>query len=153
MTCVLGDVLAGAREATTPTDQDSGNDVPSAAGGVGAEGDVAERAGRLLLKTLESADGLQQLSAAHEAVSAYHGNYYLPLLEGFYRSHRPALFTQVDDTHDSADAERPITELIGLCQGFPLALGLIAARIRTHSDLLDDLVDDLRATYSDYIEQ
>lgn len=60
------------------------------------DGEVAERAGRSLLKTLESAGGLEQLSAAHEAVSAYHGNNYLPLLEGFYRSHRSALFTLVD---------------------------------------------------------
>lgn len=86
---VLGEVLAGAREARTPIGQDADSEA-------GAEGDVAARAGRLLLETLESAGGLEQLSAAHEAVSAYHGNNYLPLVEGFYRSHRPALFTLVD---------------------------------------------------------
>ncbi|MDF3310582.1 DUF4158 domain-containing protein [Rhodococcus sp. T2V] len=91
---VLGDVLAGAREATTPPEPDSGDGPPPVAG-AGAEVDVAERAERLLLKTLESAGGLEQLSAAQEAVSAYHGNNYLPLLNGFYRSHRPALFTLV----------------------------------------------------------
>ncbi|MBA8963193.1 hypothetical protein JOJ86_004409 [Rhodococcus percolatus] len=93
---VLGDVLAGAREATTPPDPDPGDDGPPPAAGAGAEVDVAERAGRLLLKTLNAAGGLEQLSAAHEAVSAYHGNNYLPLLERFYRSHRPALFTLAD---------------------------------------------------------
>ncbi|MDV6246975.1 Tn3 family transposase [Rhodococcus opacus] len=92
---VLGDVLAGAREATTPPEPDPGDGPPPAAA-AGAEVDVAERAGRLLLKTLNAAGGLEQLSAAQEAVSAYHGNNYLPLLEGFYRSHRPALFTLVD---------------------------------------------------------
>lgn len=91
---VLGEVLAGTREATTPPEPDPGDPPPVPA--AGAEVDVAERAGRLLLKTLESAGGLEQLSAAHEAVSAYHGNNYLPLLERFYRSHRPALFTLVD---------------------------------------------------------
>jgi hypothetical protein len=93
---VLGDVLAGAREATTPPEPNPGDSPPPAAAAAGAEVDVAERAGRLLLKTLESAGGLEQLSAAQEAVSAYHGDNYLPLLEGFYRSHRPALFTLVD---------------------------------------------------------
>ncbi|WP_054248383.1 Tn3 family transposase [Rhodococcus opacus] len=39
---------------------------------------------------------LEELREAHEAVSAYHGNNYLPLLERFYRSHRPALFTLAD---------------------------------------------------------
>ncbi|WP_257226304.1 Tn3 family transposase [Rhodococcus opacus] len=93
---VLGDVLAGAREATTPPDPDPGDDGPPPAAGAGAEVDVAERAGRLLLKTLNAAGGLEQLSAAHEAVSAHHGNNYVPLLERFYRSHRPALFTLAD---------------------------------------------------------
>lgn len=49
-----------------------------------------------------------------------------------------------DDTSISTDTDRAITELIGLCHGFPLALGLVAARIRTHPDLLHDLVTDLR---------
>jgi hypothetical protein len=38
---------------------------------------------------------VEQLSAAHEVVSA-HGNNYLPLLEKFYKSHRSALFTLLD---------------------------------------------------------
>jgi hypothetical protein len=40
--------------------------------------------GRLLLKTLESAGGLEELNSAHGAVSAYHGNNYLALVERFY---------------------------------------------------------------------
>ncbi|MER5265027.1 BTAD domain-containing putative transcriptional regulator [Actinosynnema sp. NPDC002837] len=43
-----------------------------------------------------------------------------------------------------ATAERAVTELIGLCGGFPLALGLVAAHIRTDPELLDDLVTELR---------
>ena len=77
------------------------------------DGEVAERAGRSLLKTLESAGGLEQLSAAHEAVSAYHGNNYLPLLEGFYRSHRPALFTLVDALEmEPTTADRSVLDAV-----------------------------------------
>ena len=57
---------------------------------------VAERAGRMVLKTLADAGGVVGLSTAYEAVAAHHGNDYLPLLEPFYRSHRAALFTLVD---------------------------------------------------------
>ncbi|MFI6032534.1 ATP-binding protein [Amycolatopsis magusensis] len=57
---------------------------------------------------------------------------------------RSLLRAALGDTHDSSDAERAITELIGLCGGFPLALGLIAARVRARPDLLDDLVAELR---------
>ncbi|MFI9388950.1 NB-ARC domain-containing protein [Kutzneria sp. NPDC052558] len=54
------------------------------------------------------------------------------------------LYAALGSIRDRAAVEQAITELIGLCKGFPLALGLIAARIRTHPDLLDDLVADLR---------
>ncbi len=84
---VIGEVLAAAREATTPADPATG-EVPGAG--------VEERAGRLVLKALEDAGGIDELATAAEAVSAYHGNNYLPLLERFYRSHRPVLFTLVD---------------------------------------------------------
>ncbi|WP_199786467.1 MULTISPECIES: Tn3 family transposase [Actinomycetes] len=81
---MFGDVLAGAREATAGSE----NGTPAAA--------VAEQAGRLLLKTLSDAGGIERLSAAHEVVAAHHGNNYLPLLEKFYKSHRSALFTLLD---------------------------------------------------------
>lgn len=57
---------------------------------------VAERTGRMLLKTLHEAGGVVELSAAHEAVSAHHGNNYTPLMERFYRSHRAALFALLE---------------------------------------------------------
>jgi hypothetical protein len=84
---VFGEVLAGAREATASPE--IGETPPTATSLAEADPDaeVAERAGRLLLKTLKFAGGLEELSAAHEAVSAYRGNNYLPLLDGFYRSH------------------------------------------------------------------
>jgi hypothetical protein len=85
---VFGDVLAGAREATAAAESGAAAAEPAAV--------VAERAGRLLLKTLADAGGIEQLSAAHEVVSAHHGNNYLPLLEKFYKSHRSALFTLLD---------------------------------------------------------
>jgi hypothetical protein len=85
---VLGEVLAAAREATAPVDPAAGQP-PEAEGqpGPGVEG-VEERTGRLVLKALEEAGGIDDLATAAEAVSAYHGNNYL--------SHRPVLFTLVD---------------------------------------------------------
>jgi hypothetical protein len=94
---VFGAVLDGVREATTPAEQQADDQDADAAGAAGgAPGDVAERAGQLVLKALEQAGGLEALAAAHEAVSAHHGNNYLPLLETHYRSHRSALFTLVE---------------------------------------------------------
>jgi hypothetical protein len=112
---VFGEALAGAREATAPPEPGQGAAPPRAgtAGDHGVDGEVAERTGRLLLKTLESAGGLEQLSSAHEAVSAYHGNNYLPLLEGFYRSHRPALVTLVDALEmTSTTADRSVLDAV-----------------------------------------
>ncbi|QUQ65450.1 SARP family transcriptional regulator [Kutzneria sp. CA-103260] len=57
---------------------------------------------------------------------------------------RTLLVAALGDAHDHGDTERAVIELIGLCKGFPLALGLVAARIRDDPDLLDDLVADLR---------
>lgn len=61
---------------------------------------------------------------------------------------RTLLTAALDDTHIhapvTAAADRAITDLIGLCGGFPLALGLIAARIRTHPELLGEIVTELR---------
>jgi hypothetical protein len=77
---VFGAVLAAAREATTPTDADPGGDGSAGAAedvrevpGAGADVEVAERAGRLVLKALDDAGGLEELTTAHEAVSAYQG--------------------------------------------------------------------------------
>jgi hypothetical protein len=92
---VLGEVLAAAREASTPTDSSPGQGPGADGPGPDAE-NVEERAGRLVLKALEDAGGIDELATAAEAVSAYHGNNYLPLLERFYRSHRSVLFTLVD---------------------------------------------------------
>ncbi|NUT52333.1 MAG: tetratricopeptide repeat protein [Saccharothrix sp.] len=44
----------------------------------------------------------------------------------------------------TAAADRAVTELVGRCGGFPLALGLIAARVRTHPDLVEDVLEELR---------
>ena len=45
-----------------------------------------------VLGALGQASGVAALSAAHETVTAHHGNNYLPLVERFCRSSRPALF-------------------------------------------------------------
>jgi hypothetical protein len=76
---VLGDILSAVREATVPSGDGDGQDLVPAADTEGA-------AGRLVLKTLERAGGVEALSAAHEAVAAHHGNNYLPLLDQHYRS-------------------------------------------------------------------
>ncbi|MGH3708160.1 MAG: Tn3 family transposase [Pseudonocardiaceae bacterium] len=101
---VFGDVLAGVREALDPadttTDSDGGEEGPPGSGrGVDTVraatepiGVVAGRAGRMVLKTLAEAGGVAELSGAHEAVSAHHGNNHTALMERYYRSHRSALF-------------------------------------------------------------
>lgn len=110
---VFGDVLAVVREATSPpeTGTDSGPDVPAPI--VEPMDVVAERAGRLVLKTLAAAGGLKQLSESHEAVSAHHGNNYLPLLDRYYRSHRSALFTLLDTVElEATTADRAVVDAV-----------------------------------------
>jgi hypothetical protein len=56
---------------------------------------------------------MEALSAAHEAVSAHHGNNYLPLLDRHYRSHRSVLFTLVDAIElESTSAERSVVDAV-----------------------------------------
>ena len=110
---VFGEVLAAAREASEPSEDAAGptagdDDVaarPDAApgdaagadeAGRDADAETARRTGLLVLKALAEGGGVERLSAAHEAVAAHHGNNYLPLLEAYYKSHRPVLFTLVD---------------------------------------------------------
>jgi TnpA family transposase len=118
---VFGEVLSGVREAITPAGSDTAG--ARTEGGTGAEetgsgfGDVSERAGRLVLKALEEAGGLDALAAAHEAVSAYHGNNYLLLLDQHYRSHRSALFTLVESIDlESTNAERSVLDAVEYLQ-------------------------------------
>ncbi|MEU8151642.1 Tn3 family transposase [Nonomuraea sp. NPDC048901] len=107
---VFGDVLDGVREAMTSVEQQNSEDdaVGTPDNGDGREA-VTERAGRLVLKALDQAGGLEALKTAHEAVSAHHGNNYLPLLDQHYRSHRSALFTLVESIDlESTNAERSV---------------------------------------------
>jgi len=98
---VFGDVLAGVRDTLCPAGAEGDDVAGEQAGGdsdrvagVAAEpiAVVAERAGRMLLKTWHEAGGVAGLPAAHEAVTAHHGNNYFPLMERYYRSHRVILF-------------------------------------------------------------
>jgi tetratricopeptide (TPR) repeat protein len=61
---------------------------------------------------------------------------------------RTLLLAALDDTHNAdtaiAAVDRAVRDLIALCGGFPLALGVVSARIRTHPDLLEEVVTDLR---------
>jgi hypothetical protein len=121
---VLGDVLSAAREAVDPDPASPGraDELEAAAPGAddgqdaAAAGDddavagaldsqTAERAGRLVLRALEEGGGLESLAAAHQAVAAHHGNNYLPLLEQYYKSHRPTLFSLVDSLRLEATSE------------------------------------------------
>ena len=86
---VFGDVLSVVREAVTGPGPDPAVEGSAAETGPTSES-VTERAGRLVLKTLARAGGLDALSSAHEAVAAHHGNNYLPLLERYYRVNRSA---------------------------------------------------------------
>lgn len=105
---VLGDVLSVVRDATEPTTLEGVPMVPAL-----EDVTVAERAGRLVLKTLEQAGGLAALTSAHEAVSAHHRNNYLPLLETHYRSHRSALFTLVNAIElEATNAERSVLDAV-----------------------------------------
>jgi hypothetical protein len=47
--------------------------------------------GRAVLETIAANGGLADLVAEHEALAAFHGENYLPLLDRFYRSHRALL--------------------------------------------------------------
>ena len=134
---VFGEVLAAAREASEPESlegaaggEDGGRAVDVSAIGppdgvaddkaedpaVDADGageEVAVRIGQAVLKALESGGGLEQLVAAHQAVAAFHGNNYLPLLEAFYRSHRAVLFTLVDAIElEATSAERGVLDAL-----------------------------------------
>ncbi len=75
--CAVIAAASRARNRSSPAPVDSGPD--------GAGEEVAVRIGQAVLKALESGGGLEQLMAAHQAVAAFHGNNYLPLLEAFYR--------------------------------------------------------------------
>ncbi|MFC5747539.1 Tn3 family transposase [Actinomadura rugatobispora] len=111
---VFGEVLAAAREASSDAAPPDGA-VPDAArsGAGGDERQAAEHAGRLVLKTLEQAGGVEALTAAHEAVSAHHGNNYFPLLEQHYRSHRSALFTLVEAVElEATSADRSVLDAV-----------------------------------------
>ncbi len=120
---VFGEVLAAAREATELSEDTAGpaagaDDVaarPDAApgdaagqdeAGQDADAEAARRTGLMVLKALAEGGGVEHLSAAHEAVAAHHGNNYLPLLEQYYKSHRPVLFTLMD----AIDLEATTTE-------------------------------------------
>lgn len=60
---------------------------------------------------------------------------------------RPGVLTDAEARallQDALDDTRAASELTALCGGFPLALGLVAARVSTHPDLLRDVVAELR---------
>jgi tetratricopeptide (TPR) repeat protein len=65
---------------------------------------------------------------------------------------RTLLNAALSHAPSSIAAQRAITELISLCGGLPLALGLIATQIRYAPELLDDVVNELRARGLDALD-
>jgi len=88
---VFGDVLVGVREALGVSE----NEQPAGAGPDPIE-QIWQRTGAAVLATLNEAGGVEDLSRAHEQVTAYHGDNYLPFLEKFYRRSRSVLFDLLD---------------------------------------------------------
>ncbi|WP_326825959.1 hypothetical protein [Streptosporangium sp. NBC_01756] len=87
---------------------------------------------------------MDALASAHEAVSAHHGNNYLPLLDQHYRSHRPALFTLAEAIElEATTAERSVLEAVEFLRELRGAKAIAA---EGHPVDLDDL-----ATISPYI--
>ncbi|MGH3591892.1 MAG: Tn3 family transposase, partial [Pseudonocardiaceae bacterium] len=112
---VFGDVLSGVREALGPSDAEEGSLTADGAS-VAADpiGVVCERTGRLVLKTLAAAGGVEELSSTHEAVSAHHGNNYAPLMERYYRSHRPVLFELLDALElEATSTDHTVLDAVG----------------------------------------
>jgi TnpA family transposase len=127
---VFGDVLSVVREAIEPPESNA-EDLESGVSEVEPMEVVAERAGRWVLKALAQAGGLDVLATAHEAVSAHHGNNYLPLLERHYRSHRPVLFTLLDAVElEATSAERSVLD----------AVAFIRANRERRGDFIDERV-------------
>ncbi len=112
---VFGDVLTGVREALGPSEVEEDNLTADAASfSSDPIGVVCERAGRMVLKTLSDAGGVQALSSTHEAVSAHHGNNYAPLMERYYRSHRPVLFELLDVLElQATSTDHSVLEAVG----------------------------------------
>ncbi len=107
---VFGDLLLVVREAMAPPETSAESPGTAKAEPMTV---VAERAGRLVLKTLAAAGGVEALSASHEAVSAHHGNNYLPLLARYYSSHRAALFTLLDTLGlEATSADRSVLDAV-----------------------------------------
>jgi TnpA family transposase len=113
---VFGDVLAGAREALG---LDAGGGAAEAPGSPGRGHEPAgpdalhARAGALMLRPLEHAGGVERVSAEHEALSAHHGNNYLPLLARHYRSHRAVLFGLLDVLRlEATTADRSVLDAV-----------------------------------------
>jgi Domain of unknown function (DUF4158) len=111
---VFGDVLSVVREALGLPDPGADEAATPAKPQKKPSAKVmAERAGHAVLQTLTDAGGLAALAASHEAVSAHHGNNYLPLLERFYNSHRSALFTLLDTVElEATSADRSVLDAV-----------------------------------------
>ncbi|MGC4959416.1 hypothetical protein ACLQ2P_40005 [Actinomadura citrea] len=103
--------------------------------GVHSREAVVERAGRLVLKALDQAGGLEALATAHDAVSAHHGDNYLPLLGPTFCPH-PQL-------------ARP--DLLPPRPGHPLRPHRLLHRLRHHRRRRGPVNPDDLATISPYI--
>ncbi|MGV9386700.1 Tn3 family transposase [Nonomuraea sp. NPDC003707] len=125
---VFGDVLPAVRDTLAPGETGApaaGEASPESAAATAAH-ETAEWAGHLVLKTLERAGSVEALAGAHEAISAHHGNNYLPLLERHYGSHRAALFTLLDAIElEATTAERSVLDAVEFLRALRSAKAVI----------------------------
>lgn len=87
---VFGDVLAAVQEVMEPTEVELADAAPAPAD------ELWRRTGKAVLDTLIDGGGVSELAGAHERVSAFHGDNYLPFLHRHHRSSRSALFDLLD---------------------------------------------------------
>lgn len=125
---VFGDVLAAVRESMNVSDAESDSGVADVAAV------VSERTGRAVLSALHDAGGIDALSMAHETVSAFHGENYLPFLENHYRRNRSTLFDLLDVLHlVPTTADRTVVDAVAF---------LKAIRAKTAETIPDHLGGD-----------
>ncbi|MEU7748062.1 hypothetical protein [Nonomuraea sp. NPDC049158] len=102
MLAVLGDLLSAAKEVDL-----AARNAPNPWTAVRCR----HQTGRAVLDTIETNGGLADLVAEHEALTAFHGDNYLPLLDRFYPSHRGLLLRLADVlVLEPASADRRLLE-------------------------------------------
>lgn len=113
MLAVLGDLLSAAKEVDL-----AARNAPNPWTTVRRRHET----GRAVLEKIESSGGLAGLVAEHEALAAFHGDNYLPLLDRFYHSHRGLLLRLAGVlVLEPASADRRLLEALEFVRATPPA--------------------------------